>query len=144
VPIYSGGAVSSRVREATYLHQASQNQLERIARQTERETRDAFLSVNSEISRVQALGQAVESSQTALRATEAGFEVGTRTTVDVLQSRRQLFEAQRDYANSRYVYVVNALLLKQAAGILREADIEEVDSWLKPPDQLPVPTQSPR
>jgi outer membrane protein len=144
VPIFSGGAVASRVREATYLHQASQNQLERIARETERQTRDAFLSVNSEISRVQALAQAVQSSQTALRATEAGFEVGTRTTVDVLQSRRQLFEAQRDYANSRYVYVVNALLLKQAAGILREADIEEVDSWLKPPDQIPAPTQDTR
>lgn len=144
VPIYSGGAVASRVKEATYLHQASQNQLERIARETERQTRDAFLSVNSEISRVQALAQAVESSQTALRATEAGFEVGTRTTVDVLQSRRQLFEAQRDYANSRYVYVVNALLLKRAAGILREADIEEVDGWLKPPDQIPAPTQGTR
>jgi len=141
VPIYSGGAVASRVREATYLHQSSQHQLERVARQTERQTRDSFLSVNSEISRVQALAQAVQSSQTALRATEAGFEVGTRTTVDVLQSRRQLFEAQRDYANSRYTYVVNALLLKQAAGILREDDIEEVDSWLKPPDEVPVPTQ---
>ena len=144
VPIYSGGAVASRVREATYLHQASQHLLERTARQTERQTRDAYLSVTSEISRVQALAQAVQSSQTALRATEAGFEVGTRTTVDVLQSRRQLFEAQRDYANSRYTYLVNALLLKQAAGILREADIEEVDGWLKPPGELAAPTQGPR
>lgn len=144
VPIYSGGAVASRVREATHLHQASQQQLERIARQTERQTRDAYLSVTAEISRVQALAQAVQSSQTALRATEAGFEVGTRTTVDVLQSRRQLFEAQRDYAGSRYTYLVNALLLKQAAGILREADIEEIDSWLKPPDEVPVPTQGTR
>jgi outer membrane protein len=144
VPIYSGGAVASRVREATYLHQASQHLLERTARQTERQTRDSYLSVTSEISRVQALAQAVQSSQTALRATEAGFEVGTRTTVDVLQSRRQLFEAQRDYANSRYTYLVNALLLKQAAGILREADIEEVDGWLRPADELPPPTQDPR
>lgn len=144
VPIYSGGAVASRVREATYLHQGSQHQLERVARQTERQTRDSFLSVNSEISRVQALAQAVESSQTALRATEAGFEVGTRTTVDVLQSRRMLFEAQRDYANSRYTYVVNALLLKQAAGTLREADIEEVDGWLRPQDEIPAPTQEAR
>lgn len=144
VPIFSGGAVASRVREATYVHQGSQHQLERIARETERQTRDAFLSVTSEISRVQALAQAVESSQTALRATEAGFEVGTRTTVDVLQSRRQLFEAQRDFANSRYIYVVNALLLKQAAGILGEADIEEVDGWLKPPDEIPAPTQGAR
>lgn len=139
-PIYSGGAVQSQVREATYLHQANQQQLERIARQTERQTRDAFLSVTSEISRVQALAQAVESSQTALRATEAGFEVGTRTTVDVLQSRRLLFEAQRDFANSRYAYLVNALLLKQAAGILREADIEEIDSWLRPSHEVPAPT----
>ena len=144
VPIYSGGAVASQVREATYRHQASQHLLERTARQTERQTRDAYLSVTSEISRVQALAQAVQSSQTALRATEAGFEVGTRTTVDVLQSRRQLFEAQRDYANSRYTYLVNALLLKQAAGILREADIEEVNGWLKPPGELAAPTQGAR
>lgn len=144
VPIYSGGAVSSRVREATYLHRASQEQLERVARETERQTRDSFLSVNAEISRVQALAQAVESSQTALRATEAGFEVGTRTTVDVLQSRQQLFEAQRDYANSRYTYLVNALLLKQAAGTLREEDIREVDAWLRPADEVPAPTQGRR
>jgi outer membrane protein len=141
VPIFSGGAVASNVREATYRHEASQQQLERVARQTERATRDAYLSVTAEISRVQALAQAVESSQTALRATEAGFEVGTRTTVDVLQSRRQLFEAQRDYANSRYTYLVNALLLKQASGTLQEADIELVDGWLKPIDELAAPTQ---
>ena len=141
VPIFSGGAVASNVREATYRHEASQQQLERVARQTERATRDAYLSVTAEISRVQALAQAVESSQTALRATEAGFEVGTRTTVDVLQSRRQLFEAQRDYANSRYTYLVNALLLKQASGTLQEADIELVDGWLKPVDELAAPTQ---
>jgi outer membrane protein len=141
VPIYSGGAVSSGVREATYLHEANQQQLEQVARQTERATRDAFLSVTAEISRVQALAQAVQSSQTALRATEAGFEVGTRTTVDVLQSRRLLFEAQRDYANSRYTYLGNALLLKQAAGTLGEADIAEIDSWLQPAAQVAPPTQ---
>ena len=141
VPIYSGGAVASGVREATYRHEASQQQLERVARQTERAARDAYLSVTSEISRVEALTQAVESAQTALRATEAGFEVGTRTTVDVLQSRRQLFEAQRDLANSRYTYLVNALLLKQAAGTLQEADIREIDGWLKPADQVPKPSQ---
>jgi outer membrane protein len=141
VPFYSGGAIASQVREATYRHQASQHLLERTARQTERQARDSYLSVTSEISRVQALAQAVQSSQTALRATEAGFEVGTRTTVDVLQSRRLLFESQRDYANSRYAYLVNALLLKQAAGILREADIEEIDSWLRRPAELPPPTQ---
>ena len=59
----------------------------------------------------------------------------------MLQSRRQLFEAQRDFANSRYTYLVNALLLKQAAGILREADIEEIDGWLKPAHEVPPPSQ---
>ncbi len=130
VPIYSGGSVRSNVKEAVYQHRASQEQLERVARETERSVRDAYLSVTSEISRVRALARSVESNETALRATEAGFEVGTRTTVDVLDSRRNLFEAQRDYAQSRYTYVVNALLLKQAAGNLSPADINEVNGWL--------------
>jgi outer membrane protein len=130
VPLFSGGAVRSNVKEAVYLHRASQEQLERVARETERQVRDAYLSVTSEIARVRALARSVESNETALRATEAGFEVGTRTTVDVLDSRRNLFEAQRDYAQSRYAYVVNALLLKQAAGNLSPTDINEVNGWL--------------
>lgn len=130
VPIFSGGAVRSQVKEAGYQYRAAQESLERSARETEREVRDSFLSVNSEIARVEALAKSVESNQTALRATEAGFEVGTRTTVDVLDARRNLFEAQRDYARSRYTYVVNALRLKQAAGTLGEDDIQEVNGWL--------------
>ena len=81
----------------------------------------------------------MESNETALRATEAGFEVGTRTTVDVLNARRNLFEAQRDYAQSRYTYLVNALLLKEAAGSIGEADIEQVDGWLD--EDVPEVTQ---
>ena len=120
----------SQVKEAGFEFRAAQERLERSARETERQVRDSFLSVNSEIARVQALAKSVESNQTALRATEAGFEVGTRTTVDVLDSRRNLFEAQRDYARSRYTYLVNALSLKQAAGTLNEGDLREVDGWL--------------
>lgn len=131
VPIFSGGAVRSQVKEANYQYRAAREALERTARETEREVRDSFLSVNAEIARVQALAKSVESNQTALRATEAGFEVGTRTTVDVLDARRNLFEAERDYARSRYTYVVNALRLKQAAGTLGEDDIQEVNGWLK-------------
>lgn len=130
VPIFSGGAVSSRVDQAVYEHRAATEQLERVARETERQVRDAYLSVTAEISRVQALAQAVESNATALRATEAGFEVGTRTTVDVLDARRTLFEAQRDYARSRYTYLTNALNLKQAAGILGPEDLRQVNGWL--------------
>lgn len=130
VPIYTGGFNSSRIQQAVYQHRASLEALERIARQTEREARDAYLSVISEISRVRALRQAVESSRTALRATEAGFEVGTRTTVDVLVSQNNLRQAETTYARSRYDYILNVLRLKLAAGSLSIADIEEVNQWL--------------
>ena len=131
VPIYSGGINSSRIQQAVYQHRATLEALERVARATERETRDAYLSVLSEIARVRALRQAVESSATALRATEAGFEVGTRTTVDVLVSQNNLRRAQTNYARSRYDYILNVLRLKQASGDLTIQDIEEVTSWLE-------------
>lgn len=130
VPIFSGGNTSSQIRQRVYLHRAARERSERIARETERQARDAYLGVVSEISRVQALRQALESSRTALQATEAGFEVGTRTTVDVLDARRRLFEAQTNYARSRYDYIVNVLRLKLAAGSLEQKDLEEVNGWL--------------
>jgi outer membrane protein len=131
VPIYSGGGTSSRVRQRVYLHRAARERLERASRETERATRDAYLGVLSEISRVQALKQALASSQTALQATEAGFEVGTRTTVDVLDARRRLFEAQTNYSRSRYDYLLNVLQLQLATGTLNKADLEEINGWLK-------------
>jgi outer membrane protein len=131
VPIYSGGETSARVRQNVYLHRAARERLERTARETERSTRDAYLGVISEISRVQALRQAVESSRTALEATEAGFEVGTRTTVDVLDARRRLFEAQTNYARSRYDYILNLIELKVAAGTLARSDLDSINGWLR-------------
>lgn len=134
-PIFAGGRTSSRVREAVYLHRATREQLQRVTRETERATRDAYLGVLSEISRVKALEQAVASSTTALEATKAGFDVGTRTIVDVLNSQRALYGAITNYYQSRYVYVGNVLRLKQAAGTLQIQDLEMIDSWLK--DRLP-------
>ncbi|MCH2668462.1 MAG: TolC family protein, partial [Gammaproteobacteria bacterium] len=99
-------------------------------RATERETRDAYLSVISEISRVRALNQAVTSSETALQATEAGFEVGTRTTVEVLIAQNNLSAAETAYARSRYDYILNVLRLRLAAGNLSISDFEEVNGWL--------------
>ncbi len=131
LPIFSGGGVHADARQAVYLHRAAKENLERVARQVERETRDAYLGVDSEIARVKALGQARKSSQTALEATEAGFEVGTRTTVDVLDARRQLFITETNYARSRYDYIVNWLRLKQAAGNLTVSDLAMVNSWLQ-------------
>ncbi len=138
LPLFAGGTTSSRVREAVYLHRASREQLQRVTRETERQSRDAYLGVLSEISRVNALNQAVESSQTALEATQAGFEVGTRTIVDVLNSQFALYLAITNYYQSRYNYILNVLRLKQAAGTLQIQDLEDIDRYLserKTPEQ---------
>ncbi len=132
VPIFKGGATNSKRKQAIYLHRAAKERFERTARETERKARDAYLGVISEIARVKALKQALASAQTALEASEAGFEVGTRTTVDVLIARQNLFKAETDYARARYDYIVNVLLLKEAAGTLGRADIEAVNQWLVP------------
>ena len=139
LPLFSGGQVSSRVREAVYLHRASREQLQRVTRETERQTRDAYLGVLSEISRVNALRQAVASGRTALEATQAGFEVGTRTIVDVLLSQRNLYTAITNYEAARYTYIGNVLRLKLAAGTLRIQDLEQIDQNLiarRPPEDV--------
>jgi outer membrane protein len=142
-PIYSGGLVSSQVRQAVYQHRASKERLERVARQTEHDARDAYLGVISEISRVKALHRAVESNLTALRATESGYEAGTRTAVDVLQSRQQWVQAQTDYAHSRYAYMLDVIKLQQAAGTLSEQSLQRINGLLTdapaPPPQTDVP-----
>jgi outer membrane protein len=84
----------------------------------------------------------VKSNLTALEATEAGFEVGTRTTVDVLDARRRLFEAQRDYARSRYDYLINLVRLKSASGVLAPTDLASINAFLTMPTALP-PSQPP-
>jgi len=147
VPIFSGGVTQSRVRQQVYLHRASREKLDGALRGAERETRDAYLGVLAERARVNALKQSVKSSQTALEATEAGFEVGTRTTVDVLDARRRLFEAQREYARSRYDYLINVVRLRSAAGVLVPTDLGDINGFLTTPTTLPVvrpgPTPSP-
>ncbi|HZF31085.1 MAG TPA: TolC family outer membrane protein [Gammaproteobacteria bacterium] len=130
-PIFTGGLNKSRIQQSVYLHRAATETLERIARQTERQTRDFYLGVLSGISRVRALRQAVESNRTALRATEAGFEVGTQTTVEVLLAQNNLRRAETTYSRSRYDYMLDVLSLKQAAGSLTVADLEQIDGWLK-------------
>jgi outer membrane protein len=131
LPLFSGGSTSSRVREAVYLHRAAREQLQRVTRETERQTRDAYLGVLSEMSRVEALEQAVASSRTALEATQAGFDVGTRTIVDVLDSQFALYRSITLFYQARYDYLMNVLRLKQAAGNLQIQDLENIDQWLK-------------
>src|SRR5271170_6975903 len=141
-PIYAGGLVSSQVRQAVYQHRAAKERVELVARQTEHDARDAYLGVISEISRVKALRRAVESNAVALRATESGYEAGTRTAVDVLQSRQLWVQAQTDYSRSRYDYMINVLKLQQAAGTLSEQSLAKINSLLKdePPPPAPDPT----
>ncbi|HLZ98935.1 MAG TPA: TolC family outer membrane protein [Steroidobacteraceae bacterium] len=130
-PLYSGGMVSSQVRQAVYQHRAAKERVERVARQTEHDARDSYLGVLSEISRVKALRQAVESNTTALNATEAGYEAGTRTAVDVVESRRLWIQARTDYSRSRYDYMIDVLKLQQAAGILSEQSLNRLNALLK-------------
>lgn len=140
VPIFSSGATQSRVRQAEYRYRAANERYIRTARETERAARDAYLGVLSEISRVKALKQALASSTTALQATEAGYEVGTRTAVDVLQARRTLVQAETNYSRSRYDYLLNVISLKLAAGNLNDKDLTEINSWLK---SAPAPAMAP-
>lgn len=132
VPIYEGGLVVSQTRESRHLYQASLDDLERQRRAVQRQARAAYLNLNSDISRVKALRQAVKSTVSAKEAIDAGFQVGTRTSVDVLNAERRVFEARRDLAFSRYDYIINRLTLKQAAGTLSEGDIEQINTWLIP------------
>jgi outer membrane protein len=131
MPIFASGATQSRVRQAEYRYRAANERYVRTSRETERAARDAYLGVLSEMSRVKALKQALESSTTALQATEAGYEVGTRTAVDVLQARQTLVQAETNYSRSRYDYLLNVIQLKIAAGNLTEQDLTEINSWFK-------------
>lgn len=131
MPIFTGGATRSRIRQNVYRHRAALETVERVMRQTERLTRDAYLGVTSEISRVEALRQALESARTALLATQAGEEVGQRTGVDVVNAQNNVRRQETTYAASRYEYLLNILRLKQAAGTLTEMDLAEIDTWLE-------------
>jgi outer membrane protein len=130
IPIFQGGLVNSRTREAQQTFKQAQEQLTQQRRDSAKLSRDSYLNLIAGISSVRALKRAVESNQAAADATEAGFEVGTRTSVDVLVTLRGLFEAERNYSVSRYEYLIDTLLLKAAAGILTVTDLEHINQWL--------------
>ncbi len=130
VPLYTGGRISASKQQAESDYQAARHDTLLVRRLTSQQTRGAFLGVVSGISQVKALRQALSSSTTALEATEAGFEVGTRTSVDVLVSLRETYGARRDYASARYDYLINILKLKQAAGLLNIEDLVQINRWL--------------
>ncbi len=131
LPLYEGGLTSSKTTQARYEYNAAKQQYIQSKRVTERLVRSSYLNVMAMISQVKALKQAVISSNKALETTQAGLEVGSRTTVDVLNSQRELFRAKKDYARARYNYLLETLKLKKAAGILTVADLEKISRWIQ-------------
>jgi len=131
VPIYQGGYVSSRTRQAGYLMDAAGEDLDDQQRITERQTQNSYRAVIAGIQEVEAFGQAVISAESALQATQAGFEVGTRTIVDVLIAEQRYYQAQRDNSIARHAYIVNHLRLKAAAGLLVAEDLAVVNQLLE-------------
>lgn len=130
VPLFEGGAVNSKTRQASFEFEAAKDNLETVKRSVKRQIKEAFRGVMTNISRVEALKAAVTSAETSLEATQAGFEVGTRTMVDVLNEQRNLFKAKRDFSRARYDYLINGIKLKQLSSELTQNDLELLNKLL--------------
>lgn len=147
IPIYSGGLTSSQSRQAFHQLTEAEQRRESLRRQVVENTRNLHRAVNTDIEQVQARRQSIVSSQSALEATEVGYEVGTRNIVDVLDTQRRLYAAVRNYNNARYDYILDNLRLKQAAGTLNPGDLEDLARYLKPdydPDRDFLPPDFPK
>jgi outer membrane protein len=130
MPLYSGGSVESRVREALANFDKARADLETSRRQAALTARQSFLGVTNGMAQVRALEQAVTSSETALASNRLGYEVGVRINIDVLNAQQQLFSTRRDLSRARYDTIVNGLRLKAAAGVLTDADVAAVNDLL--------------
>ena len=136
LPIYQGGLTSSRAREARSLAEQSRQLLMDRQLTVSRDTRNLFRSVATDVVRVGARLKAIASSESALEATETGYEVGTRNIVDVLQAQNRLYSSQFDYADSRYNYIIDLMLLKQTAGSLADEDLGDLNGFVDPNDPV--------
>jgi len=132
VPIFQGGAVTEQTKQACYQYQQSLAQQEQTHRSVVSQTNQAFLGVTAGISRVKADKQLIKSTESALRSTEAGYSVGTRTMVDVLKAESDYYNSQKSLAIDEYYYITQTLLLKQLAGVLAVDDLQKINSWLQP------------
>jgi outer membrane protein len=131
LPLYQGGATSSRVRQAVLNKQKALDDVELARRQTELDTQTAYLNLNSSIAQVNAYQQALISSQSQLDSTQTGYEAGIRTSVDVLNAQQQLFSAKRDLLAARYEYLLNIIRLKAAVGVIGDGDLADVNMQLE-------------
>jgi outer membrane protein len=132
-PLFAGGGTWAKVNQAQAQYQAAVANVKLVNRQTEQQARTAYLGVLTGISQVTALKQSVKSNQTSMDATQTGMEVGTRTIVDVLTARQNLLTAETSFSNARYTYLESLLTLKQAAGILNEGDVKQLNTLLQVP-----------
>jgi outer membrane protein len=132
IPIYSGGLINSQVRQSYAQLDQTEQQRESLRRQVVENTRDLHRAVNTDVEQVQARKQSIISNQSAVEATEVGYQVGTRNIVDVLDAQRQLYTSVRDYNNTRYDYILDNLRLKQQAGTLNPGDLQTLARWLNP------------
>ncbi|MFW5439575.1 MAG: TolC family outer membrane protein [Methylophilaceae bacterium] len=130
IPLYEGGAVSSKARQAVHNKQKAQDDLDLARRQTDLDTQRTYLDLNTSIAQTKALERALISSQSQLDSTKLGYEVGVRTSVDVLNAQQQLFSAKRDLLQARYNYLSNIVRLKTAVGLVAEADLVEINQQL--------------
>jgi outer membrane protein len=130
VPLYQGGGIASRVREATARLEETSQRLDQVRREVVQRTREAYLAIINGMARVQALEQARLSNERALESTVIGYERGLRTGVDVLNAQRELFRTRRDLSQARYDYLISRLRLKTAAGVLQEQDLEDINRLL--------------
>jgi outer membrane protein len=131
IPLFTGGATSSRRRAAEYNVLAAEESLELTRRQLTQNIRNAYRRVNTDVLVIAQRQQSITSAQSALDATELGAEVGTRNIVEVLRARENLYRALRQYADARYTYVIDSLVLKQVAGILTPQDVIDLNRWLE-------------
>ena len=131
IPLYSGGLTSSRVRESYSRLSQTEQRREALRRQVVENTRNLHRAVNTDVEQVQARRQSIISNQSAVEATEIGYQVGTRNIVDVLDAQRQLYTSVRNYNNTRYDYILDNLRLKQAAGTLSPGDLQDLSRYLK-------------
>ena len=129
--LFTGGRTSSLIRQAKALAKQASFNFETVRRAVVQDTRDAYLTVLADISQTNALQQALTSTEVAKDATQAGFDAGTRTAVEVLVSLQDTFNAFADYAAARHQYVISSLQLRLAAGILAEKHIDQISKSLK-------------
>ncbi|MEZ6877712.1 outer membrane channel protein TolC [Enterobacter sp. KBR-315C3_2022] len=133
LPLYQGGMVNSQVKQAQYNFVGASEQLESAHRNVVQTVRSSFNNVNASISSINAYKQAVVSAQSSLDAMEAGYSVGTRTIVDVLDATTTLYNAKQQLSSARYQYLINQLNIKQALGTLNEQDLQSLNSALGKP-----------